>query len=544
MNGIALGTGSLRRLSADTQLYAIILALAAVACLQLGLAFSKSVNWDEFFHFSIVHADWRGEDIGSVLQRPFLPLFNWVPSLPGTNIEHIHLIRSLILPFEILLVGAITVSAAKFTDRQTALLCGLAYLTAGYAFTQGLALRADVISASLVMCAIAIGLHGRLNPLTLAVMGILTFLALISTIKVVLYLPVFLALAYVRRGELGRWVWVVPVVGLAGIGLAAVAAPELFEQIERTFAKSFDRMFGGGFFPQGMHWVRQSASASVFTVLTLGFAVWLVKGKSPHKPALALLALPALWPVIYFNSYPYFFAFILPPVAVAIAPVIALAVQRYGALALTAVFTLNAAALFVMEPRAAQANQVEVQELVREAFPSPVTYIDESGMIGNFPRAVPRFASGWALSAYRERGEPAYSEAMMATPVPLLLTNCVSLYNVFADAPLGERLLPEDEAILRANFIPHAGIVMVAGKQLEPSSELKDELVAVPGDYRVEGGAILIDGTVHPAGSVVALERARYQFRNIGADTVTLRWAQAGVPQASDITVLDLYSGY
>ena len=543
MNEIALEGRQKPFVSAQNTTRVIILALGAVLCLQLGLAFTKSINWDEFFHFSQIHAAFRGEDVGSLLQRPFVPLYSWVPSLGLGNIESIHLIRSLIMPFEILLVSAIIACAARFTDFKTALLCGLAYASAGYAFTQGLALRADVISASLVMCALAIGLHRKFNLVTIAAMGILTALAFVATIKVVLYLPAFLALAILRWDELKRWVWLLPVGAVAGFAGLFFAAPDFLNDLGKALAGSFDRMFGGGVFPQAMHWVRQSAMASVFTVLLLGFGGWLLRAKCPHKAVLALLALPALWPVVYFNSYPYFFAFILPPVAVALAPVIKIAAERYGALALTAIFTLNAAALFVMEPRSVQGNQAEVQQLVRDAFPTSVHYIDEAGMIGDFPRAVPQFASGWALGSYLEKGEPLYSQAIMANRVPLVLANSLTLRNAFSDAPIGERLLPEDEALLRTNYIQHAGIVMVAGKRFEAGSERR-ELVAVPGEYRVEGAAISINGEPHEVGSIVTLRRERYDFGNAAEQPAILRWEDAGSPRSSDITFLDLYSGY
>ena len=544
MSEIALKGWSKPNSKADTTTRAIIIALVLVLCLQLGLAFTKSINWDELFHYSQIHAAWRGEDVGGVLQRPFVPLFSWVPSLGGTNIQNIELIRSLIAPFELLLVTATIAVAAKFTDFKTALLCGLAYATAGYAFTQGLALRADVIAASLVMSALAIGFHWRLGPVTLAMMAVLTALAFVANIKAVLYLPAFIAFAMVRWDDLKRWIWLLPVGGAVALGAVAIFAPDIIAMLAKKLGNSFDRMFGGGLLPQAMHWVRQSAMASVFTVLLISFAVWLFKGRSDQKPALALLALPALWPVIYFNSYPYFFAFILPPVAVALAPVIKIASERYGALALTAIFTLNAAALFLMEPRSVQANQAEVQEQVSAAFSAPVAYIDESGMIGDFPRAVPQFASGWALSNYLRDGEPIYSQAVMSQTVPLVITNSLTLRNAFSDAPFGERLLPEDEALLRSNYIQHAGILMVAGKHFEAGKQAKAELVAVPGEYRVEGEAISINGDLHAVGSIVSLERKTYDFANRGEGVATLRWAAAGQPQSSDITFLDLYSGY
>ncbi|MEM1051427.1 MAG: hypothetical protein AAGI28_04955 [Pseudomonadota bacterium] len=545
MTGLALeslGGPAKRADSSSTRI--IIIALGAVLCLQLGLAFTKSINWDEFFHYSLIHAYWRGEDGVGILQNPFVVLYGWVPALAGDTIDHIRLIRALIMPFEMLLVGAVIVASTKFTDLKTALLCGLAYVTAGYAFTQGLALRADVISASLLMSALAIGFHRKLSVITLGLIGGLTLLAFVATIKAVLYLPAFLALAVLRWDELKRFFLPLVLLAIASIAALSLLAPDTLAMLSAKLAGAAERMFGGGLVPQHMHWMRQSAMASIFTVMLIGFAFWQMKAKSASKPVLALLALPALWPVIYFNAYPYFFAFILPPVAVALAPVINWAADRYGVATLTTIFSLNAVALFLMEPSKVQANQVEVHELVRSAFPAPVTYIDEAGMIGDFPRAVPQFASGWALNSYLRKGEPLYSQAIMAQPVPLVLANCLTLSNAFSDTPFGERLLPEDEAFLRANYIQHAGIVMVAGKRIEAGETLRGELVAVPGDYRIEDAAILIDGKWYHAGSTVTLDRKRYEFANEGEQSATLRWDTASDPRPSAITFLTLYSGY
>ena len=80
--------------------------LAFVLLLQVELVFSKSVNWDEFFHFSQIHQHLLGRP-APWLQAPFVALFFWVPALPGDNIDHIQLIRLLILPFEIVTIAMI-----------------------------------------------------------------------------------------------------------------------------------------------------------------------------------------------------------------------------------------------------------------------------------------------------------------------------------------------------------------------------------------------------------------------------------------------------
>ncbi|NQX93936.1 MAG: hypothetical protein HRT64_03265 [Erythrobacter sp.] len=543
MSELALETWAKPREKSSSTALVILAAIALVACLQVSLAFSKDINWDEFSHFSQIHAHLRGEPV-NVTQTPYIHLYGWVTQLPGSTIEHIQLIRAMILPFELLLVAAIVLTATRFADLKTSLLCGLAYMTAGYAFTQGLALRADVISASLLMTALAIGFHRKLDAITIGAMAVLVLLGFFSTVKATLYLPAFLALAYYRRSELGRWVWIVPIGGVAVAGLIAIAVPDIFAQIVTRLEASADRMFGGGLFPQAAHWIRQTAMASVFSLLLAGFVYWLAKAKSPQKPILALLALPALWPIVYFNSYPYFFAFILPPVAVALAPVIDWMTKRYGALAVTAVLTLNAAAIWLVQPQARLDNQREVQQLVRAAFPEPVTYIDESGMIGDYPRAWQRFASGWNLQSYHAAGEPVYSQKVLTGHIPLLLINGRSLHNIFAETPMGERLFAEDEALLRANYIRHAGVVMVAGKRFGAGEVRENELVATPGEYRVEGGPIRVDERAYEAGEIVALDRANYSFANLSDTPSALRWAAAGQPTQRDVIFQDLFSGY
>src|SRR5688572_30000415 len=86
--------------------------LFAVIVMQIELVFSKSINWDEFFHFSQIHRHLQDRPM-QWLQLPFVWLFSWVPYLPGDNISHIQLIRLLTLTFEFITIGAIVASAQR-----------------------------------------------------------------------------------------------------------------------------------------------------------------------------------------------------------------------------------------------------------------------------------------------------------------------------------------------------------------------------------------------------------------------------------------------
>lgn len=523
-------------------------AIALVVALQIALAFAKSINWDEFYHFSEIHARLAGEPVDT-LQTPYSYLFGFVTDWPGSTIDHIRYTRLLILPFEALLVASVVIAARRFVALAPALASGLLYLSAGYAFNQALSLRADIIAASLVMAAVAIGLRRPLRPLTLCAIALLCALAFVSTIKTLLYAPVLFGVLIIRRDAL-RAAWpAIVALGLGATTLAAVVAvtnPEVPVYLINKLGRAAMRMFGGGVLPQERYFVQQIAIAIPFALMLAAFFPWMRRGAAPreHKAALALFVLPAFWPLLYYNAYPYFYAFMLPAVAVGLAPVVAIAMQRYGASALAIACTMCAVILWAREPRRQLAVQQAFNVQVREIFPYPVRYIDESGMIGDYPRAVSHYASGWALAKYWKAGEAEYRASTLKDSVPLLIANSYALANVFSPTGSPDRLLPEDEAFLRANYLPHAGMIYVAGKRLGPGERLPGEFVATPGTYRVEGGRLRIGERVLLPGAIVQLARGRHDLANLSATPAALRWADAGAPKDSTITLGEMFTDF
>ncbi len=525
-----------------------LVVLGLIVLLQLDLIFAKSINWDEFFHFSQIHQSLRGEQV-QWLQTPYVHLFGWVPSLPGGPIDHIQTIRTMMLGFELVVLVIIYDLARHFGTRRAALVCTLAFATGGYAFLHAFALRADIIAAALAMSALWLGIRKPLTLPVLAGIAILLGLGCIATLKTVLYTPVFGAALYLRRGEIVRSGW--SVVGFAGFVLVAIVGIVLFggaaaDSLSGLAKSSWERMFDGGLFPQARYLMRQLTIAPFFTVLVVMTVWWLIKSSASHerKIVLTLLMAPLLSVAVYRNAFPYFYAFILPPVAIALVPAAEIALKRYGKLAVFVALFTNALVLWWVEPRDILPTQRALQADVRTAFPAPVTYIDESGMIGDYPRAVPHFASGWALGNYWTKGHPEYAQATEKAAVPLLIANSHALANVFADQPVGDRLLPEDEALLRANFVPHGGMVFVAGKRIPARSVLSGEYLATPGSYRVEDAAVAIDGIRHEAGATVSLDRGNHRFENPSDTPATLRWAAAGEAKPGMLTLQQLFTDY
>ncbi len=524
------------RLRRPTAVQLLCAMLAFVVLLQVELVFSKGINWDEFFHFSQIHQHLLGRP-APWLQAPFVVLFSWVPALPGDNIDHILLIRLLTLPFELVAIAAIVAMASRLADRETALLCGLLYATGGYVFLHAFALRADMIAAALLMVALWLSLCRPLRAGEIALVVLLVGLAFVSTIKAVLYAPAFIGVALFRmERSLHRWmlagsVMLAIVAGLlllwSGAHLPATGAAGILRDIGELGRASIDRMFSAGLFPRRIWLVRQAIFApllSIAIVATLLYACRPGRGWMNRILILSLLA-PLATVAVYRNAFPYHFAFILPPAAVAIAPVVRWLRQRCGIMAVAFLPMAGALLLSFSEDREMLSRQRAIQAGIETIFPEPVTYIDNSGMVGNFPRAVNHFASGWGLENYHGSGEPIYSEAIAAEPVPMLLANNVVLRSPFVDTARGGGLLPDDDRILRGNYIPHWGRVFVAGKVVAPGERPIAIEIAVPGPYTVEGGSIHIDGHYHVQGSVVMLARGTHSVSG-HRPVVTLRWGR------------------
>lgn len=531
----------------DTRLL-VLAVIVGVLALQAELVLAKSINWDEFWHYSLITASARGEEV-PFLQTPFIPLFGWLTATSLAPIDQIVVMRGFILGFEGVACAALYAAARNFASSRVSLIVVLVYLTAGYVFLHGFALRADMIAAALLMTALALSLGPRITPATGLAIAALLVLALLATIKSVLWAPAFLAVVVLRAGDMApprkAQAAVAALTVAAGAGFFAFGG-EAVASAARTIALAGERMLSGGLFPQGRYLVIQVLIAPVFSALLAVFAWWLAMGAAPSrcKWAFALFAAPLLSVLFYRNAFPYYFAFILPPVALALVPAIEIVLRRYGALAVLCVLSACVVALSFGQERQVMAVQRQFQSELRAVFSEPVIYIDECGIIGDYPRAVLQFASGWSLDRYHTEGDPLYHQRLMRDTVPLLVANSDALQNVFHPDRPGPRLLPEDEATLRANFVPHGGMIHVAGKRLSAGQVLTGELVAVPGRYRVEGSAVTIDGAVHPPGTVVTLARRAYHLANPSARSAILRWAAAGNPVPSTATLANHYTNY
>ncbi|MBS7668481.1 hypothetical protein [Croceicoccus gelatinilyticus] len=512
-----------------------LIAVLALVALQIAMIFTRAINWDEFFHFSQIVRYTGGENV-SLLQSPFLPLFSWVPGTTELATSDIRVIRLLVVPCEIAILLAVYGCARAFVLRPQALLTVLAYAGAGYVMTNMLVLRADPLATALGMGALWVVLARPLRLGWLLLSAALLILALACTIKSVFYgFPILGALMW-RHAEIARPLRLAIFCGLGAalVGGSLFLASPLGETgiltkaapLQRLALASLDRMFGSGLFPEGGYLLSQLGKAP-YVPIAIGVGLWQWFGREKAweaRVAIVLLMVPFLTAAIYRNSYPYNFVFTLAPAMPVIALGLAWFVERYGMKLVMIVIGASIGLVLLNEDRQPAKNQIALERGAYEIFAEPVTYIDNSGMVGRFDRAVPTFSTGWGLAGYYAQGKPRYKRAMETHVVPMVIANSATLAHALLDMPSEEELLPEDVAALRENYIPHWSGIFVAGKTVEAGRGLETIDVLVPGRYTVEGSGTAIDGKSAALGEVVTLSRGEHTVERDPTRQVLLRW--------------------
>jgi hypothetical protein len=320
-------------------------------------------------------------------------------------------------------------------------------------------------------------------------------------------------------------------------------------------------LFEDGIFARWDYFLFVVALNPLFWIMAVegAMAAWRNARAGERKDWLPLiLALPALTPLIYRNAYEYYYPFILAPAAI----LVALFFEKHRALALKASKSLGASVLPIM--LAVQcvlgafhvwrnlpdeiAPQRTTLAAVHAVFPRPVRYIDGYGVVATFPRSGP-FMSSWGMEKYHEASRPLFADLVAKTQPPLLLADAVSLYGAMVpgiSVAIPElTLLPTDAAFLRDNYLPHGGMLFVAGKQLKAAAGSEAAFdIAVAGDYRLEAAApVVIDGQSVQAGAIVTLAAGSHQLgAAAAAQDATLRWANARQSPDDMIGILEFFA--
>ena len=260
---------------------------------------------------------------------------------------------------------------------------------------------------------------------------------------------------------------------------------------------------------------------------------------------IAILAAPIGALLVYRNSFPYFYGFLLAPVVVLAAPVwqklgtfrgenwFGLAGPNIKRLAVL-ILLFNLFTQSILSPLSKPAeHQRQVLNAIHQAFPEPVPYFDRGSIVPPFPQAG-IFMSTWGMDLYRAAGNRVFSRAIAEKGPPLLIADHPLLdlqHKVYPTGThYGHLLFPEDRAALEAAYVHHWGPIYVAGTQivLEDPAYPRIATIAVTGTYTLETDRpVMIDERLVQPGESLTLSRGSHKIISKEVPLpVTLRWGK------------------
>lgn len=511
----------------QTRAFTVALAiLSGLLLLQLYLLWFKSFNWDEFLHYGHVFAARNG-----TLDAPFQVLhariLYWVPELGLSIIDQMRVARLFMFACTLVTLAAIYGLASRFTSRENALLAAIAYLGAGYVFTQSFSIRADPMAAASLMSALYLMSGKHASWARFAGAGALVGLAGMITMKSIFYAPCFAGLAWLAWSESEDKRKTLMAFALAGLAtIVTFTSIYLWHKsnlapMPERFADTSKFIAGGRRwilpenFPALKHVLNQAGWAALF-VVGMVTAPWAWKKTSlsgDKKIALIGLAAPLLTLLFYRNTYPYFFVYLLAPIAVAIAASWGVIARRYGAHVLLTAICLAPIAMTAMTSRDFLIRQDAVIEYLRSEYPQGTGYLARSSMLPDYPRVLPHLATGPGMAGYNMRQRPVVAEAYARGDLPFILATAKLITMGLHGEEHPSGFLPEDVAVMHDHYVQQWGPIFREGELLEPGESDQTITIARQGRYTLDGHPVEIEGRRIAHGETVSLEAGLHRIR-------------------------------
>jgi hypothetical protein len=508
--------------------------IALVLALQFAMVFTRAINWDEFWHYNHIVQLHEGT-LDGTLRRLHAFAFAWVTALPGTNIDHIIVIRLFMLGCQMVTVAALLGVAMRFTDRTTALLCALAYVSFPYVFQHGASFRYDPPVTALLMTTLWLLVSSRLGARSMLAGGFLIALIPFASTKAVLYAPVFAGTAYLRWSD--HRFSIDYALRLVLLGLTALATFAILHSAMSTMvtpgAGTGEGLSTGSvlnsvfIFLDNPNWLYIALGLArdpvVLIFLILG-PVALARSQRPRPEKIALFAFFAfgLTPLYYLNTAPYFFVFLLPPVLIACSDSIAWCRKHLSASKLTIVLVMVMMLTIAIEPASPLSKQRQLRDVTIATFGEDVRYFDFPGFLGTKGKAN-TFISPLVVAIHGRAGSLMIRPIMEKETVPLVINNHYFLESALETNAL-HFLDPKDLEALRANYIHFWGPLWIAGREVRAGA---GEVVfhnLVPGPYTVRDSTVTIDGSRYSPGEVVRLNRGAHRIESAAHATARLTW--------------------
>lgn len=524
---------------------AYVPAALLLACLvaQLYLVLFKSFNWDEFLHFSEVYKA-RAGTLSDPFQVLHARILWWAPDMAANLIDQMRLVRVFMWLMELVTLSAIYGVARRFTQASNAFFASFAYLTAGYVFTQGFSVRADPMTAATLMSALFLLAKGELRWIKSIVIGALLGAAGMMTVKAIFYVPCFAGLAWLKFGEAANKAQL-----LGNLMAAVISAALSFGAIYLYHTSHLAHVAGltqpvphTSFLSFFLRWITADlpfadyirfeiilAPLFFFAVALAPFAWKKTNLKFDEKLALAGFMLPLATLLFYRNTFPYFFVFLLAPVAVAIAPALGLVRERYGSVFLAIFLSAAPIALAILEPRHMIDRQRTLIDYVHREFPKKTGYLDYSAMIADYPRVFEHLTSGNGIRAYHDRGDAVVGMEIDRGNVPFIIANQEVIQNALEGHPVPNTFLPADLAAMNGNYVRQWGVLWREGTRVPGGRGAFEFRLRRGGEFVVDGDSLTIDGAHEAHGTRVALSKGRHVIAG-GRRATSILWRGDRLP--------------
>ncbi|MCW2392413.1 hypothetical protein M2336_000737 [Sphingobium sp. B1D7B] len=521
----------IRSFSAFSPLVGIIFVLV----LQATMVFRRAINWDSFWHFHLANLLNEGV-LYTPLQTYFIRLFSWATMLPGTAVDQLIVVRMFMFGCEIIVAAAIALLARRFTNLSTGLLAALSYLSVGFVLQHGFSFRADPGLAALAMSALVLLACSPFRGVWVAIFAVLLALASMFSIKIILYAPAFAGIAWLRWREAGyekAFLFRLLIAGVLTVGSFALlfgyhstAGVTVEVDSQTVLSRSAQKMFVLGLPPYWMMAIKFAALSVPFFIMMILFPLAIRKSQLSLSEKIAIfgLFLPVITLAFYHNTAPYYYVFMLAPVAVACALPVAMVARRYGVSLVTALFVLSASLVWAQEDFTVIDRQRSVLLAANEIFPEEIAYFDFCGMLPKHRKAN-IFMTPFMMNFYREGSIPSMVDTMRKEVVPLVIENDSMFTQVLRTRQPITQFLPADATALRETYVHFWGPFWVAGRYIPAGTEDFKAEFRVPGLYVLSGGAVLLDGKRLNPGSAVRIDRGMHELTSLGGAAL-LRWGK------------------
>ena len=517
--------------------------IAFVLVSQVFMLFIFEFNWDEFLLLDWVY-DWSEGKIILPLQTIYLRFFVFLQHIPQNEIYQIIIARCIMFCCFLITSYFIFSIAKRYFSIKAALLCVLTYISFSFVFRHGVSFRMDTMVTTLLMFVVWCLL--RPNPLKRhhIFAGLAFGFAGMVTIKSIFYAPTIAGIllihwAYSRWNSKAFFEGLsVGVISLITFGVLYLwHSASLNDGISGTSyigSIASGSLIDHGFFPQINIFAKSIIENMFFWMFfAAGCLICLKniisKNEETEKSLKVLsLALPLLSLSFYLHSYNYYYSFLIAPASILIAPAYdKLMSSKFNHKFPLLLLLLAIPFLSILWQSIIQNNSYQKQtvEMVHQIFPEPTSFIDRTGMISSFDQEG-FFMAGWQMREYYRANTPIMNDILVKTSPEFIVANVEGLdLDALGEGPADRRLLAEDEATLKNNYIHHWGKIYVPGKRVMLDGDSLQTEIILDGTYTVETDKpVLINGKIYKNRQTLELSKGMHDISADQATEVTLRW--------------------